>query len=1014
VIALLVRELHPLGCDSLTGTPAEREKMAGVQREDAGAVRVRLLGGLAVEIDGRPVPADAWNRRKGAALVGLLALSANRRLHREQVIDALWPDSPVTDAAPRLHKAAHHARRALGVPDSIVARSDTVALLPDAAVTVDAFEFADAAEAALTDGSVAAAASALTSYPGELLPELLYEPWTDEPRARLKLLHLQLLHQARRWDEIVERDPTDEEAHVEVMRSLYEVGARRAALLQFDRLDHILRNELGVEPGDAAVELRDRIVSESRAERATTERATSEHATTEHAVRAAVEPKRGEPQRLGDFPQPSDTFLGRDTDLATLAASSANSRIVTLFGPGGVGKTRLAVEFVRTVPIDSVFIDLSPVTDPSSVAAVFLQALGASTRTGMLDIDRVVETLEPRSVMLLIDNCEHQIEAVAEIAGRLARDTMGVRMLVTSREALGIRDETVVAVAPLPLPAEHATAEEQRGADAVRLFCARAERAGGTVDDLRAVVALVRRLDGIPLALELAAARTRTFAPDQILAQLDEGWPVAATRRATGPAHHNSLDETIDWSYRLLDEADRALLLQLSTFHGSFDLAAVTAVAEVVPMRAADLLARLVDKSLVQSRVGRAGRRLRLLDTVRRFAAARLDDAAAAVARDRHAAHFADQVTTLGAAIPGAGEDHALARLAVELDDVTAAFAQAIERSDIETAARLAVGPRLSVSAEGARWAQLALRAVDLPGIESDPAYVALVANAAWGAVLRGDLPRAHSLAQRGIEAAGDPAQFPRLCWIWPQALGESFAVGVQSCLDGASAARVAGDHAAESFLLATAAIYRLVTGDEAGAVAAADEALELAHAVGSRSLKARAAGALAYALQDLDADAARRAAAEVLDVAAPGDFHLNMPHRVLANLAWREGDSATAAEHALRAGELIRDQGDRYVQAAAMRQLAVMVGDVDAALAAELLGVADGIVPGIPVLARDAAAVARLQDRLEDELGADQLQALALKGRRTDARAAYAVASRGIMRLRDAVRTDIAPEAAR
>jgi predicted ATPase/DNA-binding SARP family transcriptional activator len=974
--------------------------MAGVQREDAGAVRVRLLGGLAVEIDGRPVPADAWNRRKGAALVGLLALSANRRLHREQVIDALWPDSPVTDAAPRLHKAAHHARRALGMPDSIVARSETVALLPDTAVTVDAFEFADAAEAALTDGTVAAAASALTSYPGELLPELLYEPWTDEPRARLKLLHLQLLHQARRWDEIVERDPTDEEAHVEVMRSLYEVGARRAALLQFDRLDHILRNELGVEPGDAAVELRDRIVSESRAERA----------TTEDAARVAVEPTRGEPQRLGDFPQPSDTFLGRDTDLATLAASCATSRVVTLFGPGGVGKTRLAVEFVRTLPIDSVFIDLSPVTDPSSVAGVFLQALGASTRTGMRDIDRVVETLEPRSVMLLIDNCEHQIEAVAEIAGRLARDTMGVRVLVTSREALGIRDETVVAVAPLPLPPEQASAEEQRGADAVRLFCARAERAGGTVDDLRAVVALVRRLDGIPLALELAAARTRTFAPDQILAQLDEGWPVAATRRATGPAHHNSLDETIDWSYRLLDEADRALLLQLSTFHGSFDLAAVTAVADVVPMRAADLLARLVDKSLVQSRVGRAGRRLRLLDTVRRFAAARLDDAAAAVARDRHAAHFADQVTSLGAAIPGAAEDHALARLAVELDDVTAAFAQAIERSDIETAARLAVGPRLSVSAEGARWAQLALRAVDLPGIERDPAYVALVANAAWGAVLRGDLSSARSLAQRGIEAAGDPAQFPRLCWIWPQALGESFAVGVQSCLDGANAARLAGDHAAESFLLATAAIYRLVTGDEAGAVAAADEALELAHAVGSRSLKARAAGALAYALQDLDADAARRAAAEVLDVAAPGDFHLNMPHRVLANLAWREGDSATAAEHALRAGELIRDQGDRYVQAAAMRQLAVMVGDVDATLAAELLGVADGIVPGIPVLARDAAAVARLQDRLEDELGADRLQSLALKGRRTDARAAYAVASRGIMRLRDAVRTGVDP----
>jgi predicted ATPase/DNA-binding SARP family transcriptional activator len=959
-----------------------------------GAVRIRLLGGLAVEVGGVAVPAAAWRRRKSAALVGLLALADKRRLHREQVIDALWPELPVTEAASRLHKAAHHARRALGTPGSLVTRADMVELLPEVDVDVDAFAFGMAAEQALAAGTVPAAEPALLLYSGDLLPEHLYEPWTDEPRGRLRLLHLQLLHQAQRWDEIVERDPTDEVAHVEVMRSLHEGGAHRAALLQFEQLGKILERELGVGPGPAATELRDRIT------------VAASTAPPVKATQAQATP----PQRLGDFPRPTDSFLGRAGDLAALAVAHGTSRVVTLFGPGGVGKTRLAIEFARTVDLDSAFIDLSPVLDADAVATAVLAALGASSRAGMTDVDRVVETLEPRALLLVVDNCEHQVEAVAEIARRLARDTDGVRVLVTSREALGIPDETVVPVSPLELPAPDATVAKQRAADAVRLFCERAERAGGTVDDHASVVALVRRLDGIPLALELAAARSRTFSPDQILAQLDEGWPITATRRTEGPAHHNSLEETVDWSYRLLDGGERELLLRLSVFQGSFDLAAATAVSGVVPMRAADVLARLVDKSLVQSSVGRAGRRLRLLDTVRRFAASRLDADATATARDRHAAHFAERVSSLGALIPGPGEDHALAQLAVELDDVTAAFTHALECSDVHTAARLADGPRLSLSAEGARWTQLALRAVDLPQLPEDPRHLSILASAAWGAILRGDLARARELAGRGLEAAGAPSRHPRLCWIWPQALGESFAAGVAGCLEGAQVAHTNGDPAAESFLLATAAIYRLVVGDEPGAVDAAEQALELAHRSGSRSLTARAAGALTYAQQDIDAAAARRAADEVLAVAAPGDFHLNMPHRVLANLAWREGDAETAAHHATLAGLLIRDQGDRYVQAAAMRQLAVMVGDVDAGLAAELLGVADGIVPGIPVLARDAAAVARLQDHLEVELGAEGLQAHALRGRRTDARAAYSVAQRGIAALREGQRSSTTP----
>jgi predicted ATPase/pimeloyl-ACP methyl ester carboxylesterase len=702
-----------------------------------------------------------------------------------------------------------------------------------------------------------------------------------------------------------------------------------------------------------------------------------------------------------NLPQPADPFMGRDQDFTRVVSGVARSRLVTLAGPGGVGKTRLAIEFARCSELESWFIDLSRVTEPAAVAPAFLDTLGVSPRSDVADCDRLIESLEPRAVLLVVDNCEHVLDAIGEIVMRLVRETQEVRVLATSRQALGVNGEQVLVVAPLGLPSETASVDEQRAADAVRMFCERAERAGAVVDDLTSVVTLCRRLDGIPLALELAAARMRAFSAAQILEQLDAGWSVSVTRRDQGPAHHLSLDDAIDWSYRLLDDGERALLLVLGTFRGQFDLAAATAVAGSDSLTAADQLAQLVDKSLLHSAAGPAGRRFRLLETVRAFTAARIDPQIADAARDRHAAYFARQVDELGAVVPGPEEDDACARLAVELDDVHAAYAHAAEHGDLDTAARLASGPRLILSMEGARWAHLALRAVELPGMAAHPSYVSLLASAAWGAVLIADMPKARSLAMTGLALVGDPAQHPRLCWIWPQATGSSFAQGADGCVAGAAVAADKGDRAAESFLLGTAAIYRLAAGDAPRASDAARRALALAHDIGSRSLRARAAGALSYVLQDLDANAARRAAQEVLEVAPPGDFHLNMPHRVLAILAWRDGDYATAAEHASRAAFLIRDQGDRYVQAASIRQLAAIIGAIDHPLAAELLGIADGLVPEVRVIARDEIADARLRADLIEMLGADEVAALIASGRRHDTRTVYATVDRAIRRIR-------------
>jgi predicted ATPase/pimeloyl-ACP methyl ester carboxylesterase/DNA-binding winged helix-turn-helix (wHTH) protein len=713
--------------------------------------------------------------------------------------------------------------------------------------------------------------------------------------------------------------------------------------------------------------------------------------------------------RVTNLPQPSDPFVGRADDLARVADGVAGSRLVTLAGPGGVGKTRVAIEFAGSSELESWFVDLSRVTEPGAVAAAFLDTLSVSPRSGATDCDRLVESLESRAVLLVVDNCEHLLDATGEIATRLLRGTASVRILATSRQALGVAGEQVLIVAPLGLPSATATIEEQRASDAVRMFIERAELAGALDDDIESVVALCRRLDGIPLALELAAARTRAFSAAQILEQLDAGWSVSVARLDQGPAHHLSLDDTIDWSYRLLEGGARELLLLLGTFRGPFDLPASTAVAAGDPLQTSDRLAQLVDKSLLGSVATPAGRRFRLLETVRAFTSARIDPEDAAAARERHAEYFARRVDKLGALVPGPDEDDASNRLMVELDDIHAAFAHAAAKGDVDTAARLALGPRLALSTDAARWAHLSLRAVELEGIAAHPAHVSLLASAAWGAVLIADLPRARALANEGLALVGDPAQHPRLCWIWPQATGGAFVEGADGCIAGAAVAAARHDQAAESFLLGTAAIYRLAAGDELRAIDEARAALTLAADVRSRSLRARAAGALAYALQDVDVTGARRAAEEVLEVATPGDFHLNMPHRVLAILAWRDGDYEGAAEHAMRAYALIRDQGDRYVQAASVRQLAALMGPVDPLLAAELLGVADGLVPEIRVIARDEIADRRLRTRLTDTLGAQELAAVVDRAQRYDIRVANATIDRAlrVMRAGGAIAAD-------
>jgi len=213
-------------------------------------VEVRVLGGFAVIVDGVPTPARSWARRSAAALVKILALAPGHHLHREQVLDLLWPDDDPARSLPRLHKAAHFARRAAGRDDAVVLRDDLVWLFPDATIVVDAVEFERLARSAVQDDDPAAAAQALAWYRGELLPGDRYEEWAVDRRELLALRRLDVLRVAGQWRELVELDPTDEDAHLQLMQHHVAGGHAAAAIREYEHLTRVLERELGVEPRD--------------------------------------------------------------------------------------------------------------------------------------------------------------------------------------------------------------------------------------------------------------------------------------------------------------------------------------------------------------------------------------------------------------------------------------------------------------------------------------------------------------------------------------------------------------------------------------------------------------------------------------------------------------------------------------------------------------------------------------------------------------------------------------------
>ncbi|MFO1303984.1 MAG: winged helix-turn-helix domain-containing protein [Burkholderiales bacterium] len=408
-------------------------------------------------------------------------------------------------------------------------------------------------------------------------------------------------------------------------------------------------------------------------------------------VDVAVVEEASPTARPATLPRVPTTFVGRDAERGECVACLAHTRLLTLVGPGGIGKTRLAIETAALATAqfaDGVtFVDLAPLDDPRSVMGTIATALGISDPALPL-ADAIQRRLQGRAHLVILDNCEHVLAACAAIAAQLLRSVAGPRILATSREPLRIAEETIFQVPPLPVPASDASEATLRGVASAALFAERAVTVDRefaiTPENAADLAEICRRLDGIPLAIELAASRVRAMPVSVIAAHLDEQFKLLVGGDRSALPRQHTLRATLEWSCRLLDEAERSLFRRLSVFAGGFEFDAAEVVGAAGDVGKSDvlyLLAELVDKSLIAFEP--RANRYRMLEPVRQYALERLVEAGEeADARDAHLRFHVDWARSAGTEIRTHRQAQLMARIAVERDNFAIAFAHARDKPD--------------------------------------------------------------------------------------------------------------------------------------------------------------------------------------------------------------------------------------------------------------------------------------------------------------------------------------------
>jgi len=687
-------------------------------------VRIGLLGPFEVRTcDGAVVAVPGARLR---ALLAALALEPGRIVSRERLVDWIWGEEPPADEANALQALASRLRRVL--PDEVIDAESggyRLAVAPDA-VDVSRFEhLVGQGRAADLAARADLLRAALELWRGSAMADIALRGSEafDAAVARLDELHLAVLADRVDADMLLGRAPelvselTDlvaayplrEGFAAALMRALAEAGRKAEALTVYQRTRERLAEELGVDPSAELSALHTAVLRGELGERAESRRTN---------LRAEL-----------------TSFVGRDHDVAVVAGLISDRRLVTLTGPGGSGKTRLAAETARTLlgdlPDGAWLVELAPVRPGDELAQVALAAMGLRDQpllgggSAGDSMDRLVAAVRDRGALLILDNCEHVIDAAAAFADRLLGECRRLRIIATSREPLGITGEALWQVEPLALPAADARPSDVASSPAVRLL---RDRAGAVRRDigsdaltLSAMVRICQALDGSPLAIELAAARLRTMSLDQLARRLDDRFRLLTGGSRTALPRHRTLRAVVDWSWDLLSEAERAVLRRLAVFSGGASLEAVERVCadEVLAgQRVLDLLTSLTEKSLLVAGAEGAPR-YRMLGTIREYAAQRLAEAGETeLMRQAHLGYFTELAETAEPHLRRAEQLEWLATLTVEHDNIGAALRAAIAEGQAHEAMRLvgATGWYWYLSGHRAEGTELSIAAASLPG----------------------------------------------------------------------------------------------------------------------------------------------------------------------------------------------------------------------------------------------------------------------------------------------------------
>jgi predicted ATPase/DNA-binding SARP family transcriptional activator len=935
-------------------------------------VQLRVLG--PVQVRG-PLGPIELTRAKERAVLAALALFHGRAVSTDRLVDAVWAGGPPVraDKALQIHVQRLRARLGSGV---IETRSDGYALAGDVLVDAELFETAAKDEHFRTR-----LRGVLARWSGEPYVDLGEWPPAEMERARLAEVRdhaletcLALELEAGRSAEciaelevMVADKPLRERRWFLLMTAMYRDGRVADALRAYQRARKVFAAELGIDPGPELRALEEEILLADVRE-------------TWH----------------GNLPRQLRSFVGRELELAQLASAVRERPLVTLTGAGGVGKTRLALETAAAVSADfpdgTWLCELAPLSDPEALWETLAASLRVRRAPGQNLRDVVLRYLALKRLLLILDNCEHLVVTVGNAVEAITQTCPTTAVLATSRERLAVPGEHTIALLPFVVPPTDANIEALAQSDAARLFCDRASDANSAFslsDHNRVAVAqLCQQLDGIPLVIELAAARLRSMSPHDLVIRLDQRLTLTSDSRSA-PMRHQTLRNAIDWSYDLLAEREQQTLNRMAVFAGGCDLRAPEAVVagnDIEQSEVAGLLNELVNKSLVEIDVSDESWRYGMLETIRQYAHERLDATGeTARLRDRHLARYVCLADEAGPHLRGRDQLEWATVVARDTDNLRAALEWAAEAGHVDEALRVVVSLAVTGLPTGWSTTDSAETAIDIEGASQHQLYPCVVALAATSAAMRVDLHRAGMLVASAQEAQ--------------RRLGTNYAevhtaAGVLAMFEGDLAqarkhAEASVDHARatqDPFAITSAlTLYATTLFPETDrATTVIEEAVHIARDAGIGSVLLTALTTLTTSIVHEHVERARALVNEMTVVANK----LGDRWAIATATAYQAGVALVQQDwpRALRAAT---DAAERDLEVGGSAQLAATLAMAYMALdglqlfepAAVLEGLTEARFPPLAVDEQWHGAIAAANDRILDALGAPKTSELKARG---------------------------------